>query len=112
MERFRARRAVHVFGDWHLWVESCDWSLQTRAGTASSDEESGDFWRDWMDDVTGQHLLSVESPAPGAPTLRFDLGAELAVRPDPDGDLDSWSLHPWQGPVTSCDATGKIRVEP
>jgi hypothetical protein len=64
-----------------------------------------------MDDISGQHLVSVASPAPGALTLGFDMGAVLEVTPDAEGELDSWSLYPWLGAVTSCDAAGRITVE-
>jgi hypothetical protein len=111
VERLLARRSVHVLGDWHLWIESCSWSLRTRKGATSSAEETSNFWQDWMDDVSGQHLVSVESPLAGALTIRFDMGAVLDVSPDADGDLDSWSLYPWQGRVTSCNATGRLTVE-
>jgi hypothetical protein len=112
VERLRGRRHVRVVGDWHLWIESCHWTLTTRNGTTSSDQETGNFWQDWMDDVAGQHLGAVESSVPGALTLRFDTGAVLEVRPDVDGNLDSWSLHRWHGVVTSCDVAGGITVEP
>jgi hypothetical protein len=111
VKRLLARRAVTVMGDWHLWIESCTWGLKTRNGATSSEDETSDFWRDWMDDITGQHLVSVEASAPGPLTLRFDMGAVLEVRPDADGELNSWSLHAWQGSVTVCDAAGGITVE-
>lgn len=112
VERLRARRIVRVIGDWHLWIESCNWTLTTRNGTTSSEGKTDDLWQEWMEDVAGQHLVSVDSAAPGAINMRFDMGAVLEAKPDPDGDLDSWSLYPWQGPVTACDATGRITVEP
>lgn len=81
LERLRARRVVTVLGDWHLWIESCNWTLRTRTGSVSSEDETSNLWQDWMDDTAGQHLIAAESSTSGALTLNFDGGTVLEVRP-------------------------------
>jgi uncharacterized protein DUF6188 len=110
-QRALARRAVRVMGDWHLWVQSCNWTLRTGTGVTSSRDETENWWQDWMDDVTGQQLVSVSSPQPGALELAFEMGALLEVKPDAGGELDSWSLFPWEGSVVTCNARGVLTTE-
>lgn len=112
VQRLRARRVVTVVGDWHLWIESCNWRLHTGHRSTSSKNATSDTWQSFMDDIAGQHLTSVASLGRGDLRLVFDGGIVLDVSPDPSGSLSSWSLLPWQGPAVTCSAAGHVAVEP
>lgn len=108
--RLFARRLVVIRGDWHLFIEFARWRLTSTHGQTSSDlpERS---WRVVLNDLSGQRLVSAKGPALGRLTLRFDLGAELEIGPDPDIDNDIWTLHHWRGDIVGCSPTGEFEVE-
>ena len=111
VRRNLARRRVFPTGDWHLWIQSGEWSVTTVNGSTSSDEETDNWWKERLDDVSGQRLLSVESAEPGRLALRFDLGGLVEVGPgDIERDNDVWTLYPWTGDIVGCRPDGTLVV--
>jgi hypothetical protein len=98
VRRLFARRLVTVRGDWHLWIQYCDWKISVSDG--SCDSESFD-WRhpdECLRDLDGQRLVSVGGGAlPNSWKFAFDLGGVLEVWPSteykPTNDL--WGLYRW-----------------
>jgi len=59
VRRHLRRRHVTVRGDWHLWIQYCDWKISVSDG--SCDSESFD-WRqpdECLADLDGQRLIGV-----------------------------------------------------
>jgi len=111
VERAMRRRRVTVKGDLHLFIEQADWRISTVNGSTNSDEDPDDWWKPWLDDISGQKLAAVEVPAPGYVTLRFDMGGVLEVWPVGGTDSDVWTLHRWQGGSIGCRPDGVLEIE-
>jgi hypothetical protein len=112
-QRNLKRRQVSIVGDWHLFVQYCDWkisvvegSLDSKAVTSSHDE--------CLADLDGQRLVAVASgPLPNSWKFEFDLGGLLEIRPsatyEPTDDM--WSLHRWNGDIAAVQNDGTLAFE-
>jgi hypothetical protein len=107
------RRRVFIAGDWHLFLQYCDWKISVSGGsldsqcTSSSPDEC-------LLDLDGQRLVSVESGfLPHSWKFRFDLGGILDVWPSAQNEssADLWSLHEWDGDITAMCGDGTIMRE-
>jgi hypothetical protein len=112
VERLMLRRRVTVKGDLRLFVEFAKWRITTANGSTNSDEDSDDWWKVWLDDISGQHLAAAEVPVPGYLTLRFDMGGILEVWPLGGTDSEVWTLHRWQNGSIGCRPDGILEIEP
>jgi len=76
-----ARRAVHVHGEWHLWIYCCDWQVfcgSKRIGDSSTKARI----RRAAEFLNGQALTGFSiSPRKVSCVFEFDLGATLTTRP-------------------------------
>lgn len=110
LQRMAARRMVTIKGDWHLFVEFAEWRASSVNGSISSKDKKRSGWKDVFDDISGQRLLSAESPVAGRLILTFDLGGKIEIWPHPEIDNDVWTLHPWEGSIIACRHDGTIEV--
>ena len=106
-----ARRQVGLKGDWGLFIEFAEWQVTTAHSATNSEVESEDWWKPWLDDISGQRLVSVESVKPGWLTLHFDLGGIVEIWPTTDIDNDVWTLHIWDGDIIVCRHDGELDTE-
>ena len=112
VRRDLARRAVHVQGDWHFWIQYADWRLLSSSGSLDSEKESGTALDECLRDLSGQRLCAVERGAsPRSCSWTFDLGAVLDVWPSSEIDDDQWSLYRWNRDVASCGRDGNLKFE-
>lgn len=102
------RRRAFVVGDWHFWIQHANWQLQTAHGTLLSRADAGSKEDECLMDLDGQKLLSAEVAANNSWTLKFDLGATLAISSAHYKADELWSLHAWNGPVTVCGRDGSL----
>jgi hypothetical protein len=113
VQRNLRRRRIFVQGDWHLWIQYCDWKISVAEG--SLDSGSANISSDeCLLDLDGQRLVSVESGAlPNSWKFAFDLGGELELWPSvtyaPTDDL--WSLHRWNGDIAALRSDGTVVFE-
>jgi hypothetical protein len=117
VQKLFQRRIVTVVGDWHLWLQHCNWAIRTSSSSISSEETDNPLVVDeCLEELNGQILLSVEPSAitMASCTMRFDLGGSVEIYPMLDEpDEDQWSLHQKDANVIfSCRNNGMIVVEP
>lgn len=99
VRRHLRRRHVRVGGDWHLWIQYCDWKISVSDG--SCDSENFD-WRqpdECLADLDGQRLVGVGAGAlPNSWKFEFDLGGTLELWPSTEHELTDnlWSLYRWR----------------
>jgi hypothetical protein len=92
------RRQISVVGDWHLWIQYCDWKISVADGSA--DSENFD-WRqpdECLRDLDGQRLLGVGGgSSPNSWTFEFELGDVLELWPSTEYEAtdDLWRLYSW-----------------
>ena len=112
MIRHSARRIVNVYGDWHLWIWSCDWRF-FRNDTFIGDSESTK--RELMQiahDLEGQALVSVKVIGTGITVFEFDLGGRLETQRYAEENEESepeeqWLLYQPSGMVLTYRSDGK-----
>jgi hypothetical protein len=98
VRRHLRRRHVTVRGDWHLWIQYCDWKISVSDG--SCDSESFD-WRqpdECLADLDGQRLIGVGSGSlPNSWKFEFDLRGVLELWPSTEYEAadNLWSLYRW-----------------
>jgi hypothetical protein len=112
VRRALARRAVHVQGDWHFWIQYGDWRLRTSSGSLDSEKEPGTALDECLRDLNGQRLCAIKRGAsPRSCSWTFDLGAVLDVWPSSEIDDDQWSLYRWNRDVASYGRDGNVSFE-
>jgi hypothetical protein len=82
VRRHLRRRHVSVVGDWHLWIQYCDWKISVADG--SCDSENFDWRRpdECLGDLDGQRLIGVGvGSLPNSWKFEFDLGGALGLWP-------------------------------
>jgi hypothetical protein len=114
VKRVLRRRHVSILGDWHLWIQYCDWKITVAGGSLDSETIGTSSPEDCLFDLDGQRLISVESGTlPNSWQFQFDLGGALELWPsatyEPHDHL--WSLHPWDGDIASLQADGTLTFE-
>lgn len=106
------KRRVSIVGEWHFWVQSCDWKITTSNSSISS--EDTDFLKvdSCLEELDGQVLLASNEDASRAScTLEFDLGARLALSPSPNFmDDDQWAVYYFGQTVYAYRSHGEITM--
>lgn len=103
-----ARRAVHLHGEWHLWIYCCDWELRSgarRIGDSSTKlriRRAAEF-------LDGQKLrgFSISRRKVNC-VFEFDLGATLSTRPY-DKRSEQWLLYEPSHKVLVLRADGRYQ---
>jgi hypothetical protein len=113
-QRHLKRRKVSIVGDWHLFVQYCDWKISVAGGSLDSRSIGGTSSDECLADLDGQRLVSIASgPLPNSWKFEFDLGGVLEVQSsaayEPADDM--WSLHGWNGDISAMQNDGKILFE-
>src|SRR5207302_8064912 len=100
-----ARRRVHVYGEWHLWIYCCHWEVLSgmkRIGDCSTKTKI----RRAAEFLDGQKLIrSSVSPRKVNCVFDFDLGASLRTRPY-DKEGEQWLLFGPSQKVLTLRADG------
>jgi len=108
--RILARRRVFVTGDWHLWIQNGEWSVATAHYTANASDNAPSA--QCLGELEGQRLQSADKGgADKLLVLGFDLGGTLIVSPSLETPEDQWSLHRWDGGITSSDSSGQLTFD-
>ena len=111
----RRRRLVKVTGQWHFWLEQCQWFVF----------QDGRRQGSWHNDHTvcraiaalgGQKLVSVTvNRLMGRSHFEFDLGARLFTRPygrSNDAQMGQWHLYEPDGWVLTFQGDGRYSRQP
>jgi hypothetical protein len=108
------KRRVSLVGQWHLWVQHCDWSITTSNAKVSNRETDAMKVDSCLEVLDGQALVAVDEDAARAScTLRFDLGATLELSPSLESDdNDLWTVHHLHESVFGYRSNGTVVVEP
>lgn len=112
VRRSLQKRRVFVVGQWHLWIQYCDWDVITSSASVSSDESDMSKIDACLDDIDGQMLVEVN--ASGATcNLVFDLGGKVVLRPSSEfDDDDQWTLHEAGQCIYAFQSDGTIIASP
>jgi hypothetical protein len=112
-ENFRRRR-VTVVGDWHLWIQYCDWQVVTANRSISSIETDNPYMVDeCLAELDGQILTSARAEGRDPATVfRFDLGGMLQVSPSMDQPEEYlWTLYQRNVRTFALGADGRLHEE-
>ena len=110
--RHFARRRVSIYGDWRLWIWSCDWRF-FRNDTLIGDSESNKReLKQIALDLEGQALVSVKVIGVGNTVFEFDLGGRLETKPyleenEKSVPEEQWLLYQPSGVVFTFRSNGK-----
>jgi hypothetical protein len=111
-----ARRRVTVVGQWHFWIQYCDWVIKTPNHAISSEKtDNPDLVDACLEELDGQALTAVEEDAVARCRLQFDLGGVIDISPSTEdsgstdeSDKDLWAVHCHGGPIFLCRANGQV----
>lgn len=99
VRRALRRRRVSAVGDWHLWIQYCEWKISVVDGSQDS-RSVGISADECLLDLDGQRLVSMATGSlPNSWKFAFDLGGALEVWPSTEYEAtdDMWSLYGWNG---------------
>lgn len=103
-----ARRRVHVYGDWRLWIYCCDWvvfSGHSRVGDSSAKMKI----RKAAEFLNGQKLTHFSISLRKVSCLfKFDLGGILKTMPY-DNESEQWLLYEPSHKVLSLRADRRYK---
>ena len=103
-----ARRAVHVHGEWHLWIYCCDWEVLS-GSKCIGDSSKKPKIRHAAEFLNGQELTCFSiSLRKLSCVFEFDLGATLKTRPY-DKESEQWLLYGPSHKVLSLRADGRYK---
>ena len=94
VQRILTRRRVSIVGQWHLWLQHCQWEITTRNNQISSTQLHERAVASCLEELSGQRLIGVKGEF-GSPLefrLVFDLGGELHVVPAGEASDEQWTL--------------------
>jgi hypothetical protein len=103
------RRHAKISGDWHLWIDCCDWGVFEGEALVAHSESSAAEIEAAAAFLNGQRLIKATAgPEKGASTFVFDLGGRLNTSPYDDWEEDEtcWSLFTPSGSVFSYRGDG------
>lgn len=101
------RRRVSPVGEWHLWIDLCNWRYLSEDGQIASSEASDAAIDQAARALDGQRLMSIEvDPNAGSSAFTFDLGGRLETWPYPEDNDEQWSLSRRDGAVFSYRKDG------
>lgn len=113
VRRALRRRRVSILGDWHLFIQYCDWRISVAGGSLDS-QSIGSFPDECLADLDGQRLVSLESGSlPNSWKFQFDLGGVLELWPSTAyaATDDLWHLRSWNGDIAALQGDGAIVFE-
>lgn len=106
-----ARRNVFIHGDWHLWINCCDWKVTSggnvvgRSTTDSSIRKAAEF-------LDGQQLTRFSlTPETVHCVFEFDLGGRLETYPYDDKG-EQWLFYDSRNNVLVLRADGMYSLRP
>ena len=111
VRRALRRRRVYVVGDWHLWIQYCDWKISVADGSVDSDSD-GLSSNECLLDLEGQHLVSVTNGSlPNSCKFEFDRGGVLELWPSSEYEPtdNMWTLYRWNDGIGDLRAVGALR---
>lgn len=88
------RRSIHVYGQWHLWLDMCDWFV-LRNGERRGSSLTKDGHERAVRYLSGRKLESVHiNTLPGRSMFTFEDGVKLCTRPyrRSEKDDEQWLL--------------------
>lgn len=106
-----ARRRVYVHGQWHLWINCCNWQVFSGTECVGSSSSSTEIRRaaEFLD---GQALTRFSISLPGGNCeFQFDLGASLRTQPY-DTESEQWLLFEPSRTVLILRADGRYKHGP
>lgn len=109
--RHSQRRVVSVYGDWYLWIWSCDWRFfRNNTFIGDSDLDKRELKQIALD-LEGQALISVKVIGAGITVFEFDLGGRLQThRYEEENEEsepeDQWFLYQPSGMVFTLRSDG------
>ncbi len=110
--RHFARRRVKIYGDWHLWIWSCDWRFFRNDTFIGDSDSSKRELKEIALDLEGQALVSVKVISVGYTIFEFDLGGRLETQSylsenDESEREEQWLLYQPSGMVFTFRSDGK-----
>jgi hypothetical protein len=112
VRKLSARRHVFLHGDWHLWLQFCEWHVYTGnklIGDSALESSSKRRIARAARELDGQQLLQVTiDPSHGTSVMTFDLGSRLETKPYEPNSIQ-WMLYEWNGKVLTYCANGRLR---
>jgi len=86
-----ARRKVFIHGDWHLWINCCDWKVFSNRKLVGQSTAKSTFQK-VAGTLDGQALIGFSlTPKPVRCRFEFDLGGRLETHPY-DRRSEQWLL--------------------
>lgn len=116
-KKLTTRDAI-VRGEWHLWINCCNWVLELAEIHSVHSEQSRRKIADALAVLNGQELVSVSiDQKRGTSVFEFDLKGRLSTTPydrlDSTGEpYDNWDLFEPSGYVLTYRGDGKFRHQP
>lgn len=101
-------------GEWHLWLQSCAWRLETLKQVVAGSDDPRESLQAAVKILEGLRLNGIELtvPAPDV-TFEFENGTLLKLFPfNFSGDFDDWSLYTPDGSVLIFGGANSWRYVP
>jgi len=111
VRRNLARRGISIAGDWHLFVQYCDWKISV-ADCSVDSQSSGISSNECLLDLEGQRLVSVIGGSlPNSCKFQFDLSGGLELWPSSEYEPtdDMWTLYRWNDDIGGLRVVGSLR---
>lgn len=110
VKRIFQRRKISVLGEWHFWLQYCDWEIRTESSFVASDEEDNAKLDTVLGEVDGQILMAVNEESTNSTcTFTFDLGAKLTMTPSTEFEgEDMWTLYRCDRQTYAYNEIGKL----
>ena len=110
VRRILQGRKISVLGEWHFWLQYCDWQIRTASSFVASDEEDNAKLDTVLREVDGQILtLANDDSTNSTCNFTFDLGAKLTVTPSAEFEgEDLWTLYRRDSPTYAYNEIGKL----
>jgi hypothetical protein len=101
-----ARRKVWIWGEWHLWIDACDWKIIENGKAICKNTSSIKRIYMGLEKLEGQFLINVEVDQENGNTkFYFDLGAIIETKKWDNGG-EQWHLYQPDKSVLSIKSDG------
>ena len=109
------RRLASVYGEWHLWIYCCEWTLEADGIELAWCESDDVTIERALGVLNGQALTQVEVREDSQTRFQFDLGCVLITRPAPKGSysnepVSQWMLYQPGGDVLAVRGDGSYSI--
>jgi hypothetical protein len=109
-QHFR-RRSVKIRGEWHLWIQWCEWQAFYSGALIGDHSSSTRILKKVASELDGQALVNIRVQRLSCTTFDFDLGGKLetipGVRDEEIGEMNQqWSLFEPDGMVLTLRVDG------